>query len=87
MLVKVRFPSEKEVKWKQESNAVEGGRVWVAFIGPEQRIDVEARKWFGGQQQLVLQCISYKSGGELGGGKEWGGPLLEGEAEASLFRW
>jgi hypothetical protein len=48
MLVKVRFPSEKEVKWKQESNAVEGGRVWVAFIGPEQRIDVEARKWFGG---------------------------------------
>jgi hypothetical protein len=32
MLVEVRFLSVKEGKWKQESDAVEGGRVWVAFI-------------------------------------------------------
>jgi hypothetical protein len=32
MLVEVRFLSVKEGKWKLESDAVEGGRVWVAFI-------------------------------------------------------
>jgi hypothetical protein len=41
MLVEVGFRSEKERKWKQESGTLEGGRVWVTFIGFEQRGDVE----------------------------------------------
>jgi hypothetical protein len=68
MLVEVRFPSE-EGKWQRESGVVEGGWVWVAFIGPEQHGDVEAGRWFDGRQQQTLQCIIYMSGGESGGGE------------------
>jgi hypothetical protein len=39
-------PTEKERKWKWESGTVEGGQVWMAFIGPEQCRDVEAGRWF-----------------------------------------
>jgi hypothetical protein len=51
---------------------VEGGGVLVAFIGPEQHEDVEAGRCLGGRQWCVLQCISYGSGGELGGGETKG---------------
>jgi hypothetical protein len=49
MPVEVMFSSE-EGKWKWESGTVEGGRLWVAFIGPEQCEDVEARRWFCGRR-------------------------------------
>jgi hypothetical protein len=50
---------------------VEGGLVWVAFIGPEQRRDVEAGRWFGVDNGgcFILQCIDYDSGGEPRGGE------------------
>jgi hypothetical protein len=44
----------------------------VAFIGSEQRRDVEAGRWFSGRQLWALQCIGYGSGGEIGGGKTEG---------------
>jgi hypothetical protein len=82
MLVEVGFQSEKEQKWKRESGAVEGGRVWVAFIELGPRRDVEARRWFGTQLRWALQCIGYGSGGEdREEGKQRGGPLPEGEEE------
>jgi hypothetical protein len=72
MLVEVNFMSKKEGKWKRESGAMEGGRVWVAFIGPEQCRDVEAERYFGRRQRQMLQCIVYDSGEELGGGETEG---------------
>jgi hypothetical protein len=45
MLIEVVFPSEKEGKWKCESGTVEGGWLWVAFIGPEQCRDMEVVLW------------------------------------------
>jgi hypothetical protein len=45
MLVEVRSQSENNGKWKRESGAVEGGRVWVAFIGLS---NVEMWRWRGG---------------------------------------
>jgi hypothetical protein len=80
MLIEVGFMSKKEVKWKRESGSVEGSRVWVAFIGPEQREDVEAGRWFGGRRRWTLQWIGYRSGGEPGGGE------IEGWAIATRGR-
>jgi hypothetical protein len=75
MFIEMRFLSEKLGKWKQESGAVVGVWVWVFFIGPEQRRNVEVRRWFDGWQRWTLQCISYGSGGELRGRKTEGRAL------------
>jgi hypothetical protein len=45
MLVEVRSQSENNGKWKRDSGAVEGGRVWVAFIGLS---NIEMWRWRGG---------------------------------------
>jgi hypothetical protein len=51
MLIEAGFLNEKEGKWKWELSVVEGSRVWVLFIGPEQRKDVEAQRRFDGRPQ------------------------------------
>jgi hypothetical protein len=71
MFVEAGFPSE-EGKWNWDSGTVEGGWVSVAFIGPEHRVDVEAERWFSGRQWWMLQCISYGSVAESGGGETEG---------------